>query len=134
MYNAQEQTNADIHAALATIADVVGGGYRPKAIVSGYLGARTLEYLAESEDIHVAQATVFSQFNIDFGDGDGGSPYPYLPSKTHYLRPAQTSKEAVDLVALDGWVCAHDTSHTTNTTTAPSSDGGLPGGAAKWFR
>ena len=103
MYNAQAQTNADIHDALAIIEGVVGGGYRPQAIIAGFLGAQTLDYLARVEGIHVAQATIFSQFNIDYGDGDGGSPYPYYPSTSHYLRPAQGPEDQVDCVVLDGW-------------------------------
>jgi hypothetical protein len=103
MYSTEEQTNADIHDALAVISSVVGHGYRPQAIVAGYLGARTLAYLATVEGIHVAQATIFSQFDIDFGDGDGGSPYPYYPSQSHYLRAAQSASDLVDCVVLDGW-------------------------------
>ena len=103
MYNTQEQTSADIHDALALISSVVGGGYRPSAIIAGFLGARTLAHLAAVENIHVAQATIFSQFNIDFGDGDGGSPYPYYPSTEHYLRPAQNATEFIDVAVLDGW-------------------------------
>lgn len=103
MYNSQAQTNQDIHDALAVITSVVGGGYRPRAIIGGFLGAQTLHYLATVEGIHVAQATIFSQFNIDFGDGDGGSPYPYYPSTQHYLKPAQGAGDFIDVVALDGW-------------------------------
>ncbi len=103
MYNNETQTNADIHDALSTIGSIAGSGYRPKAILGGYLGAQTLAYLARVEDIHVAQATIFSQYNIDFGDGDGGSPYPYYPSTEHYLKPAQGAGDFVDLVAMDGW-------------------------------
>lgn len=103
MYNSQLQTNQDIHDALAVITSVVGGGYRPRAIIAGFLGAQTLHYLATVEGIHVAQATIFSQFNIDFGDGDGGSPYPYYPSTQHYLKPAQGAGDAIDAVVLDGW-------------------------------
>ena len=36
-------------------------------------------------------------------DGDGGSPYPYFPSTEHYLKPAQSSADFIDLVNLDGW-------------------------------
>lgn len=103
MYNNQSQTNADIHDSLAIISSIVGNGYRPRAIIAGFLGAQTLAYLAAVENIHVAQATIFSQFNIDFGDGDGGSPYPYYPSTEHYLRPAQNASELSDVVVLDGW-------------------------------
>jgi len=103
MYNNQTQTNEDIHDALAVITGVVGKGYRPKAILAGYLGAQTLSYLSSVEDIHVAQATIFSQYNIDFGDGDGGSPYPYYPSTQHYLKPAQGAGDLVDVVSMDGW-------------------------------
>ena len=103
MYNTEEQTNADIHDALGLITDIVGAGYRPKAIIAGYLGARTLAYLANVEKIHVAQATIFSQFNIDYGDGDGGSPYPFYPSTQHYLKPAQAASDFIDCVNLDGW-------------------------------
>jgi len=85
------------------ITGVVGKGYRPKAILAGYLGAQTLSYLSSVEDIHVAQATIFSQYNIDFGDGDGGSPYPYYPSTQHYLKPAQGAGDLVDVVSMDGW-------------------------------
>jgi hypothetical protein len=103
MYNPQSQTNADIHDALAVITQTVGKGYRPLAIIGGFLGAQTLDYLARMEDIHVAQATIFSQFNIDYGDGDGGSPYPYFPSTQHYLKPAQGPSDLTDCVVLDGW-------------------------------
>jgi hypothetical protein len=103
MYNTQAQTNADIHDALALIEGIVGGGYRPKSIVAGYLGAQTLKYLAEVEGIHVAQATIFSTDKIDFGDGDGGSPYPYFPSTQHYLKPAQSAGDLVDCAVVDGW-------------------------------
>ena len=103
MYNTEEQTNQDIHDALEIISNLVGGGYRPRSIIGGYLGAKTLSYLATVEDIHVAQATIFSQFNIDFGDGDGGSPYPYFPSQEHYLKPSQNESDFIDVVSLDGW-------------------------------
>lgn len=103
MYNTQSQTNADIHDALAVITQTVGNGYRPLAIIGGYLGAQTLDYLAKVEDIHVAQATIFSQFDIDFGDGDGGSPYPFFPSTQHYLKPGQGPEDLIDCVVLDGW-------------------------------
>lgn len=103
MYNLPNQTNADIHDALQLISATVGGGYRPRAIIGGYLSSRTLQHLARVEDIHVAQANIFSQFAIDYGDGDGGSPYPFYPSTEHYLKPAQTAADLIDLVNLDGW-------------------------------
>lgn len=103
MYNTQAQTSADIHDALAVVSSVVGGGYRPRAVIGGFLGAQTLQDLAAVEDIHVAVATIFSQHNIDYGDGDGGSPYPYFPSREHYLKPAQGAGDFIDVVALDGW-------------------------------
>ena len=103
MYNTAAQTNQDIHDALAAISATVGGGYRPRAIIAGFLGAQTLRYLAAVEGIHVAQGTIFSQFNIDYGDGDGGSPYPFFPSTEHYLKPAQGAADFIDAVVLDGW-------------------------------
>jgi len=103
MYNTPNQTNADIHAALAIISGVVGNNYRPQAIIGGFLSAATMQYLAKVEKIHVAQGTIFTQFSIDYGDGDGGSPYPYYPSTEHYLRPAQGESDFIDLVNLDGW-------------------------------
>ena len=103
MYQTQVQTNADIGEALALISNIAGGGYRPQAVIAGFLGAQSLAYLAAEEGIHVAQATIFSQFDIDYGDGDGGSPYPFYPSKEHYLKPAQGSADFIDAVVLDGW-------------------------------
>lgn len=79
MYNSPNQTNADIHDALQLISSAVGNGYRPRAIIGGYLSSTTLRYLAEEEHIHVAQGTIFSQFAIDYGDGDG-MPRPTLPT------------------------------------------------------
>ena len=103
MYNSEQQTSQDIHDALNIIKSIVGNEYRPQAIIAGYLGAQTLSYLSTVENIHVAQATIFSQFNIDYGDGDGGSPYAYYPSTQHYLKPAQSSNDFIDTVVLDGW-------------------------------
>ncbi len=108
MYNTPQQTNRDIHDALQMIEAAVRGaggapGYRPRAIIAGYLSAASLEYLATVEGIHVAQATIFSQDGIDYGDGDGGVPYPYYPSTQHYLKPAQGPQDLVDVVVLDGW-------------------------------
>jgi len=103
MFNAQAQTNADLHDALALIGGLVGGGYRPLAVIAGFLGAQSLAYLAAEEGVHVAQATIFSQFGIDYGDGDGGLPYPYYPSTQHYLKPAQAAADQIDAVVLDGW-------------------------------
>jgi hypothetical protein len=103
MYNTQAQTSADLHDALALIEGLVGGGYRPLAVIAGFLGAQSLAFLAEEERVHVAQATIFSQYNIDYGDGDGGSPYPYYPSTQHYLKPAQSAADQIDAVVLDGW-------------------------------
>jgi hypothetical protein len=55
MYNSRAQTNRDMHDALKIISDMVGGGYRPRSIVAGFLAADNLRYLAEEENIHVAQ-------------------------------------------------------------------------------
>lgn len=103
MYNAREQTNRDLHEGLQMVSDMVGHGYRPQAVIGGFLSADNLRYLAEEEDIHVAQGTIWSQYAVDNGDGDGSLVYPYYPSTEHFNKPAQGVSDQIDCVNLDGW-------------------------------
>ncbi|MCX6930017.1 MAG: DUF3863 domain-containing protein [Verrucomicrobia bacterium] len=64
MYNSREQVNRDIHEALAKVSDLMGGGFRPKSLVAGFLSAANQKYLAEQENIHVCQGNIWSQFGI----------------------------------------------------------------------
>ncbi|HSF54490.1 MAG TPA: DUF3863 domain-containing protein [Algoriphagus sp.] len=103
MYNSREQTNRDLHEGLKMVSEMVGDGYRPKAVIGGFMAAENLRYLAEEEGIHVCQGTIWSQYAVDNGDGDGSIIYPYYPSKEHYCKPAQSEKDMIDCVNLDGW-------------------------------
>ena len=103
MYNSREQTNKDLHEGLKKVSDMVGGGYRPLAVIGGFMAADNLKYLAEKEGIHVCQGTIWSQYAVDNGDGDGSIVYPYYPSKEHYCKPAQSEYDKIDCVNLDGW-------------------------------
>ena len=103
MYNSREQVNRDMHEALQRVGEIVGGGYRPGSVVGGFLAADNLRYLAQHEDIHVAQGNIWSQYAIDNGDGEGSISYPYYPSREHFLKPAQGKEDFIDCVNLDGW-------------------------------
>jgi len=105
MYNSREQVNRDLHDGLALVSKLVGGNYRPKSVVAGFLAADNLRFLAEEEGIHVCQGSIWSQYGIDNGDGDGSVCYPYYPSKEHFLKPAQAARDFIDCVNLDGWTC-----------------------------
>jgi hypothetical protein len=105
MYNTREQTRQTIHAALGMISGMVGGGYRPRCLVAGFMDAENQRHLAVDECIHVCQGQIWSQHGIDNGDGDGGVCYPYYPSREHYLKPAQGPGDFIDCVCLDGWTC-----------------------------
>jgi len=105
MYNSREQVNRDLHDGLKLVSDMVGGGYRPKCVIAGYLAADNMRYLAEQEGIHVAQGIIWSQYAIDNGDGDGSISYPYYPSREHFCKPAQGAADFIDCVCLDGWTC-----------------------------
>jgi len=102
-YNSTEQVNKDMHDALKIIEECVGDGYRPKAIIAGFLSSKNQKYLAEKEGIHVCQGNIFSQYAIDNQDGDGSPCYPYYPSIEHFCKPAQNDSDFVDCVNLDGW-------------------------------
>ncbi|MCC5939417.1 MAG: DUF3863 domain-containing protein [Lunatimonas sp.] len=103
MYNSRAQTNLDLHEGLKKVSEMVGNGYRPKAVIAGFMAAENLRYLAEEEGIHVCQGTIWSQYAVDNGDGDGSIVYPYYPSTEHYCKPAQSEEDRIDCVNLDGW-------------------------------
>jgi hypothetical protein len=105
MYNSREEIRGTIHDALRLVTQMVGGGYRPQALVAGFMDAENQRLLAEDEGIHVCQGQIWSQHGIDNGDGDGGICYPYYPSREHYLKPAQEREDFIDCVCLDGWTC-----------------------------
>lgn len=103
MYNTREQVNRDLHDGLQLVSELVGGGYRPKSVIAGFLSAENLRFLAEEEGIHVCQGNIWSQYAVDNGDGEGSISYPYYPSREHFCKPAQGKEDLIDCVNLDGW-------------------------------
>ena len=103
MYNTREQVNRDLHEGLKKVSEMVGGGYRPKSVVAGFLSSDNLRYLAEKEGIHVCQGNIWSQYAVDNGDGEGSICYPYYPSREHFCKPARGKDDFIDVVNLDGW-------------------------------
>ena len=103
MYNSRDQINRDLHEGLQMVSEMVGGGYRPLAVIAGFLAAENLRYLAEEEGIHVCQGNIWSQYSVDYGDGEGSISYPYYPSRQHFCKPAQGKEDFIDCVNLDGW-------------------------------
>ena len=110
MYLPRERINREMTEAIETISGFVGGGYRPDAIMGGFLSANNLQYLAETEKIHAAHAVIWSQYAIDGGGADGSPSYPFYPSTEHFCKPAQSNRDFIDCVNLDGWtmdfICA----------------------------
>ncbi len=103
MYNSREQVNRDLHDGLQRVSEIVGGGYRPKSVVAGFLSAENQRYLAEQEGIHVCQGNIWSQYAVDNGDGEGSICYPYYPSREHFCKPSRDATDFIDIVNLDGW-------------------------------
>lgn len=110
MYLPRERVNREMSEAIQTISQMVGGGYRPQAIMGGFLSAENMRYLAEKENIHVAHGVIWSQHAVDGGGADGSPSYPYYPSTEHFCKPAQDKTDFIDCVNLDGWtmdfICA----------------------------
>ena len=110
MYLPRERINREMSEAIQIITDFVGEGYRPQAIMGGFLSADNLQYLAQQEDIHVAHAVIWSQHAIDGGGADGSVSYPFYPSTEHFCKPAQGRGDFIDCANLDGWtmdfICA----------------------------
>lgn len=104
-YNTREQVNRDLHDGLARVSEIMGGGFRPKSVIAGFLAAANQKYLAEKEGIHVCQGNIWSQYAIDNQDGEGSICYPYYPSTEHFCKPAQNAGDFIDCVNLDGWTC-----------------------------
>ncbi|TSJ43671.1 DUF3863 domain-containing protein [Mucilaginibacter corticis] len=120
MYLSRHRINVEMTEAIQRITDMVGGGYRPKAIMGGFLSADNLAYLAEKEKIHVAHAVIWSQHETDGGGADGSPSYPFYPSKEHFCKPAQGKSDFIDCVNLDGWsvdfLCALQSGNIYGTT------------------
>ena len=110
MYLPRERINLEMSEAIEIITAFVGGGYRPQAIMGGFLSANNLQYLAEKEKIHVAHAVIWSQYAIDGGGADGSPSYPFYPSTEHFCKPAQGAHDFINCANLDGWtmdfICA----------------------------
>ncbi|ADV83243.1 DUF3863 domain-containing protein [Terriglobus saanensis] len=103
MYLPRERVNREMTEAIQIISEFVGQGYRPQAIMGGFLSANNLAYLAEKENIHTAHAVIWSQHAIDGGGADGSPSYPFYPSAEHFCKPAQGTSDFIDCVNLDGW-------------------------------
>src|SRR5665213_232925 len=125
MYLPRERINTEISEAIHTISGFVGGKYRLQSIIGGFLPADCLQYLAEKENIHVAQGVIWSQHNVDGGGADGSPSYPYYPSTEHFCKPAQDSKDFIDCVNLDGWtvdfICARQSGSNGHAITGYNS-------------
>jgi len=110
MYLPRKRINQEMTEAIQIITDFAGNGYRPQAIIGGFLSAENLRYLSEVENIHTALAVIWSQHNIDGGGADGSPSYPFYPSTEHFCKPAQGKDDFIDCVNLDGWtmdfICA----------------------------
>jgi hypothetical protein len=104
-YNTRDQVNRDLHDGLARVSEIMGGGFRPKSVIAGFLAAANQKYLAEKEGIRVCQGNIWSQYAIDNQDGEGSICYPYYPSTEHFCKPAQSAADLIDCVNLDGWTC-----------------------------
>lgn len=103
MYLPRERVNREMSEAIQIISDFVGKGYRPEAIMGGFISADTLRYLGEKENIHAAHGTIWSQHDVDGGGADGSPSYPFYPSTEHFCKPAQNKNDFIDCVNLDGW-------------------------------
>jgi len=104
-YNSRDQVDRDLHDGLARVSEIMGGGFRPKSVIAGFLAAANQKYLAEKEGIRVCQGNIWSQYAIDNQDGEGSISYPYYPSTEHFCKPAQSREDFIDCVNLDGWTC-----------------------------
>lgn len=129
MYLPPARINKELSEALRIIAGFVGKGYKPQSVIGGFLPAASLKYLAEKENIHVAQAVIWSQHNIDGGGADGSPSYPYYPSTEHFCKPGQSKKDLIDCVNLDGWsmdfICARQSGQTGHEITGYNSRRGV---------
>lgn len=104
-YNSRDQVNRDLHDGLTRVSEIMGGGFRPRSVLAGFLSSANQKFLAESEGIHVCQGNIWSQYAIDNQDGEGSIAYPYYPSAEHFCKPAQSPADFIDVVNLDGWTC-----------------------------
>jgi len=104
-YNTRDQVDRDLHDGLARVSEIMGGGFRPKSVIAGFLAAANQKYLAEKEGIRVCQGNIWSQYAVDNQDGEGSICYPYYPSTEHFCKPAQSAGDFIDCVNLDGWTC-----------------------------
>jgi hypothetical protein len=77
MHTSCGQVNLDLHDGLKRVSEIIGGGYRPKSVIAGFLAADNLRYLSEKEGLHLHQRNIWSQYAVDNGDGEGSSCNPF---------------------------------------------------------
>jgi thioredoxin-related protein len=99
-FNTSEQAKKNLHEGLELVSQMVGGGYRPKSVLAGHMSVEGQRFLAENEGIHVVQGQLWSQYDVDGQDGEGGILSPYYPSKEHFLKPAQSPRGGDDFVDI----------------------------------
>jgi hypothetical protein len=129
MYLPRARINQEMTEAIQLITHIVGNGYRPQAIMGGFLSANNLQYLAQKENIHTAHAVIWSQEAVDGGGADGSPSYPFYPSTQHFCKPAQGPADFIDCVNLDGWtmdfICARRTGSLGHALTGYNSRRGV---------
>ncbi len=101
-YVPRKIAESHIDEALSLLETMMWTGYKPRAVIGGFLPAKIMEYLSW-RGIHVAQGNIFSQYWVDNQDGEGSICYPYYPSKEHFCKPAQNKEDFIDCVNFDGW-------------------------------
>ena len=100
-YSSREKVHRELHLGIQKVEEVMG--VKPQCVIAGFLSADNMKWLAEEEQVHVCQGTIWSQYSIDNQDGDGSVCYPYYPSVQHFCKPAQSAADQIDCVVLDGW-------------------------------
>jgi len=99
IYNTKQQVNEDIDEAFEVIKKLTDK--YPKSIVSWQLSAENLSYIREKYGAKVASAHCWSQEAVDNLSSEGSIMYPYYPSRRHYLKPAKSREDMIDILMLD---------------------------------
>lgn len=102
-YTVLHRSCAEVEEELFELLDSLANwlGESPRAVHAWILLARTIERTLERFDLDAVSGQCWSQYGVDHMSMEGSVPYPYYPSRRHFLVPGRNKDDQLDVPLLD---------------------------------